>query len=108
MEKDKQLKRLCVEYKGGELILPPGHIVYEFDVKSGKVYECKLEKKKTPIDLKVKQLIMPNQYPKDKKEVFVVPDKGENFWQIFAFDINKARVKFKNYGKSIGVKVKFE
>ena len=65
-------KRICVEYKGGELILPPGHIVFELNVKTGEVYECKLIKVMKPISQILKETFLPALFPKDKRERYVV------------------------------------
>ncbi len=43
--KPKQEKRICVEYKGGNLILQPGHKVFEINLNTGKVKEHKIYRK---------------------------------------------------------------
>jgi len=87
-------KRLCVEYKGGELILPPGHKVFELNTKTGEVKEYELIKK-----FSFKHFLT------GKKAKYRVDTSNEDFLHLPASDLYKAKVKFKNLVKSIGIKV---
>lgn len=84
-------ERICVEYKGGELILQPGHKVFEINLNTGVVKEHKLYRKFTLAFW--------------KKPVYKV-EYHEHLMHLPAYDIHKARIKFKELLKKHGIKVK--
>lgn len=90
---DPKLKRLCVEYKGGELILQPGHKVFELDLKTGLVSEYKL---------KIKLLTILS-----KRKTYYVEDHPDKL-HIPAFDINKALISFKKLARPLNINVKIK
>ena len=73
-------KRLCVEYKGGELILPPGHKVFELNTKTGEVKEYELIKK-----FSFKHFLT------GKKAKYRVDTSNEDFLHLPASDLYKAK-----------------
>lgn len=79
-EKKKE-QRICVEYKGGELILQPGHKVFQINLKTGIVSEHKLYRKFTLFFW--------------KKPVYKI-DYHKDYIHIPAYDIHKARITFKH------------
>ena len=98
METKKEIKkRLCVEYKGGELILNPGHKVFELDLKTGFVTEYKLIRKFTLV-----RMIL------GKAPKYRVDTSDNNKLHLPAFSIEKAQIAFKNLVKSLGIIVKIK
>lgn len=87
-------KRLCVEYKGKELILPPGHKVFELNTKTGEVKEYELISK-----FSFKHFLT------GKKPKYRVDSSDPDKLHLPASNMFKAKVKFKNLVKSIGIKV---
>ncbi len=93
MDKKQKEESLCVEYKGQELILQPGHKVFELDIKTGQVSEYKLKRK---IDL---ESVM------KRKKKYKVDCTDKNKMHVPAYNIEKARIKFKQVVKSLGIKI---
>ena len=88
--KPKQEKRICVEYKGGNLILQPGHKVFEINLNTGKVKEHKIYRK---FDLFFW-----------RKPIYKL-DYQEHLLHVPAYDIHKARVQFRTLLRKTDVKV---
>lgn len=88
---DKTPERKIVEYKGTTFVLPPGHKVFELNLKSGVV-------KEHPVTKKFDLLFW-------RKPKYAVTYK-EHLIHIPAFDIHKARIRFKHMVKPLNIKVK--
>lgn len=103
MEIVKEKKqRICVEYKGKELILQPGHKVYELHISKQKIYKAPLEEKKHSLMTVIKHKIFAGKLPPlDKRKRYKVIEKGDDFIQIPSYDIHKAYVNFKAVTKTI-------
>lgn len=87
----KTPEQKIVEYKGTTFVLPPGHKVFQLDLRTGKVSEHKITRK---FDL----LFW-------RKPRFGVTYK-EHLLHIPAFDIHKARIRFKHMTKNLDIRIK--
>lgn len=105
---DKQKPRICVEYKGGELILKPGEIVFELDCKTGIVSEYKLIKKKKPIIKTLLRAIMKERIgTSDNRTTYIVEDKNpEEFLHVPATSKFHSIPKFKQLLKIMGSNIR--
>lgn len=88
---EEKKQRICVEYKGGDLILQPGHKVFEINLKTGVVREHKLYRRFTLFFW--------------RKPVYKI-HYDPNLLHIPAYDLYKARITFKHLLRKTEVKVK--
>jgi hypothetical protein len=88
--KPKQEKRICVEYKGGNLILQPGHKVFEINLNTGKVKEHPIRRKFTLFFW--------------RKPVYQL-DYHEHLLHVPAYDLYKAKLQFRTLLRKTDIKV---
>jgi hypothetical protein len=84
-------ERKIVEYKGDTFVLQPGHKVFELNTKSGEVKEHKL--------VRVFDLLF------WRKPRYTVTYK-EHLLHTPAFDLHKAKIKFKQMTRKTDIPVK--
>ncbi len=104
---DKTPPRICVEYKGKELILAPGHNVYQLDLRTGVVTLYELIRKRTPLTVYLKHFFLGGIYGKrDKRPRYLAEQIEGETLLLPAFNIEKARVRFKETTKLLKIKVR--
>lgn len=106
-ETEKKALRTCVQYgERPEIILPPGHKVFECNLETGDITEAKMVKIAIPLGKRIKHALLKNRIGElDKRPRYFVADR-DGFLCLPAHDLYKAKVKFKNVLKEMKIKIK--